>query len=674
MAEALIVTAAGLAIAIATLVPYNYFLARAEQALDTAFFLLLTLVILAVGLAAGPTRAAEPDPFAPILHALDYLGVDYPGAVKDGKVLDQGEYEEQLEFATGVRTMIAGLPARPERAALEATAAGLVGAIKDKHPGEEVAAIAGDLRRRIIDIYEVRVAPRQVPDLRPAAADYTTHCAVCHGAAGRGDGPAAKGLTPPPADLTDAARMGQHSVFGLYNTITLGIKGTAMTGFAPLSDSQRWALAFHVSTLATGGEARDRGAALWKSGVGKTELRDLRALVMATPRDVAARAGSDGAAVLAYLRSEPAALATGRESPIDFSARVLAESLDAYRRGDAAQAHQLAVTSYLDGFELVEAPLDGVDRGLRTRVEGAMLRYRTLIQSRAPKETVETEARAILSLLETARQRLDAARLSPATTFTSALVILLREGLEAVLVLAALIAMLIKSGRREALRYVHAGWIAALGLGGLTWLAASYVVTVSGASREVTEGVTALVAAAMLLYVGFWMHRHAHAARWKAYLETRVESALSGRTLWALAAVSFVAVYREAFETVLFYQALWIEAGPEGRVAVGGGFVAAVVGLVLLAWLMLKLGLRLPVGWFFGVGSALMAVLAVVLAGKGIAALQHAGKVPVGALDLPAIPSLGVYPTWQGVITQLALTLLIVGAFAYSRRRERRPA
>ena len=567
--------------------------------------------------------------------------------------------------------MIAGLPARPERAALEATAAGLVGAIKDKRPGEEVAAIAGDLRRRIIDIYEVRVAPRQVPELRPAATDYTTHCAVCHGAAGRGDGPAAKGLTPPPADLTDAARMGQHSVFGLYNTITLGIKGTAMTGFAPLSESQRWALAFYVSTLAAGGEARDRGAALWKRGVGKTELRDLRALVMATPRDVAARAGGDGAAVLAYLRSEPSALAAGRESPIDFSARLLGESLEAYRRGDAAQAHQLAVTSYLEGFELVEAPLDAVDRGLRTRVETAMLRYRTLIQSRAPKETVEAEARAILALLDTARQRLDAARLSPATTFTSALVILLREGLEAILVLAALIAMLIKSGRREALRYVHAGWIAALVLGAITWMAASYVVTLSGASREVTEGVTALVAAAMLLYVGFWMHRHAHAARWKAYLETRVQSALSGRTLWGLAAISFVAVYREVFETVLFYQTLWIEAGPAGRVAVGGGFAAAVVGLGLLAWLVLKLGLRLPIGWFFGLGSALMAVLAVVLAGKGIAALQHAGKVPVGPLDLPAIPSLGVYPTWQGVVTQLALVLLILAAFGYSRRGDR---
>jgi high-affinity iron transporter len=233
---------------------------------------------------------------------------------------------------------------------------------------------------------------------------------------------------------------------------------------------------------------------------------------------------------------------------------------------------------------------------------------------------------------------------------------------------AALIALMIRSGRREVLRYVHAGWIAALAVGGLTWVAASYLITLSGADREITEGVTALLAAAMLLYVGFWMHRHAHAARWTAFIETRVASALSGRTMWALGAVSFLAVYREAFETVLFYQALWLEAGPDGHAAVGAGFAAAAVGLGVLAWLILKVGLRLPVGWFFGVGSILMALLAVMLAGKGIAALQEAGALAVRPLDLPAIPSLGLYPTWQGVLTQLAVVLLIVAAFAYSRR------
>jgi len=570
--------------------------------------------------------------------------------------------------------MIAGLPARPERAALEASAAGLLAAIKDKRSGDEVAAISSDLRRRIIDVYGVQVAPRQPPDPRSAAADFNAQCAICHGAAGRGDGPGAKGLTPPPADLTDAARMGAHSVFGIYNTITLGIKGTAMTGFASLGEAQRWALAFYVSELAAPDAAREQGAALWKRGVGRSELPDLRALVMATPKEVAARSGADAGAVLAYLRSEPGALTSGRESPVDFSARLLGESLDAYRAGDAARAHQLAVTSYLEGFELVEAPLSAVDSGLKTRVEAEMLRYRTLIQSRAPREAVETQARTIASLLDSTRERLDTARLSSITTFTSALIILLREGLEAILVLAAVIAMLIKSGRREALPYVHAGWIGALALGGLTWVTASYVVTVSGAGREVTEGVTALVAALMLLYVGFWMHRHSHAARWKTFLESRVQAALSGRTLWTLASISFLAVYREAFETVLFYQTLWVEAGPSGHLAIIAGCLAGFVGLILIAWLVLKLGLRLPVGWFFGIGSALMAVLAVVLAGKGIAALQQAGRLPVGPVDLPTIPSLGVYPTWQGLITQLALVVLIVVAVAYSRRPSRHAA
>ncbi len=610
---------------------------------------------------------AHPDPFAPILHLLDYLGVDYPGTVQDGRVADQGEYDEQVEFATNVRAMIGELPARPERAGLEAAAGRLAGAIRDKRPGAEVAAIAGELRGRIIDVYQVRVSPRQAPDLTSAPADFATHCAICHGAAGQGDGPAAGGLTPPPADLTDAARQGQLSVFGLYNTITLGIKGTAMTGFPALSEAQRWALAFHVSTLAGGDAERARGATLWKRGTGTRELGDLRALVMATPREVSARLGNDGAAVLAHLRGEPSAVGVGRESALDRSARLLGESLEAYRQGDAPRAHRLAITGYLEGFELVEAPLSAVDGALKSRIETEMMRYRSMLQAGAPVDTVEAQGRGIQALLVTARQRLDAARLSPATIFTSALVILLREGLEAMLVLAALIALLIKAGRRDALRYVHAGWISALALGGVTWVAATYLITLSGANREITEGVSALLAAAMLLYVGFWMDRHAHAARWKAFIETRVPSALSGRTMWALGAISFLAVYREAFETVLFYQALWLEAGPDGHLAVGAGFAAALMGLVVLAWLILKVGLRLPLGWFFGAGAILMAILAVMLAGKGVAALQEAGALPVGPLDLPAIPSLGLYPTWQGVLTQLAVVGVIVAAFAYSR-------
>jgi len=241
----------------------------------------------------------------------------------------------------------------------------------------------------------------------------------------------------------------------------------------------------------------------------------------------------------------------------------------------------------------------------------------------------------------------------------------LREGLEAVLVLAAIFALLIKAGRRDALPYVHAGWIAALVLGGITWFVASYVMVISGATREMTEGVTALVAAAILLYVGFWMHRKAYADRWRTFLQDQLRDALSARTMWALAIVSFLAVYREAFETVLFYQALWIQAAP-AYVPVLGGLLAAAVALVVLSWLILRGSIRLPIGLFFGATSLLLALLAVIFVGKGVAALQEAGTLPIDPVNVPAIPALGVYPNLLGLALQVALILLIGGVFAYT--------
>ena len=123
--------------------------------------------------------------------------------------------------------------------------------------------------------------------------------------------------------------------------------------------------------------------------------------------------------------------------------------------------------------------------------------------------------------------------------------LLLREGLEAILLLAAIIAFVSKTGRRDALPWVHAGWIAAFVLGGLTWVVATWFIGISGANREMTEGITALVAAVMLLYVGYWLHGHSQAKAWSRFLKEKVDSALERKTLWALASVSFLAVYRE---------------------------------------------------------------------------------------------------------------------------------
>ncbi|HEY8553863.1 MAG TPA: FTR1 family protein, partial [Burkholderiales bacterium] len=226
------------------------------------------------------------------------------------------------------------------------------------------------------------------------------------------------------------------------------------------------------------------------------------------------------------------------------------------------------------------------------------------------------------------------------------------------------------SGRRDALPWVHAGWAAALLLGAATWFAATHLIDISGADRELTEGITALVAAAMLLYVGIWLHSKAHSQAWQRYIGERLDAALAKRTLWAMAAVAFLAVYRELFEIVLFYQALAAQAG--GASALYAGMGAAAVLLAAIAWAIFRYGLRLPIGPFFTVTAALLAVLAVVFAGQGVAALQEAGAIDVDAVPFIRVPALGIYPTLQTLGAQaLAAALVAIGFYAAGRRRHR---
>jgi high-affinity iron transporter len=627
--------------------------------------LALSLLLCVAVFPAGAAAEADGEHTQTILHMLDYVAVDYPEFVQDGNVLDQAEYDEQLEFSQQVRTMLDQLPAHPDMPALRHQGEQLVTDIQGKQPGPEVAALAHQLRWAIIRAYDVEVAPKRPPDLHLAASLYQTQCSACHGPLGQGDGPAGTSLDPAPSNFHDGQRMEQRSVYGLYSTITLGVQGTGMASFRTLSEDERWALAFYVSNLASGEADLKRGTELWQSGVGRTWFPDLASIATVTASDTATEHGEDAVRVLAYLRSHPAVAVPTGASPLARSAQLLRESLAAYRQGQTQVSQELAVSAYLDGFELAEASLDTVDRRLRMSVETEMMRYRAMLKSREPVAAAESQVDRILGLLLEAQHLVEGRQLPAGAAFLSAFGILLREGLEAILVLAAIFALLHKAGRRDALPSVHVGWIAALALGGLTWVIASYVVAISGSTREVTEGVTALVAAAVLLYVGFWMHSKAYTNRWQTFLQSQLHDALSARTMWALALVSFLAVYREAFETVLFYQALWLQVKP-AYIPVLGGVLSAAVTLIVLGWLVFRGSVRLPLGLFFGATSALLALLAVVFAGKGIAALQEAGILPVNSVDFPGIPALGLYPNVQGLVLQLLLILIIAGVFAYT--------
>jgi high-affinity iron transporter len=621
-------------------------------------------VLLAVAVPFTAPAQAQSDAAQMVLHLLDYVGVDYAGAVEGGKIKSADEFKEMVEFTAQVETLLKTLPENPQRTALAADAAKLAHMVRSKAAADTVATAASKLRWAVVDAYKLQVAPKTPPDLAAGAKLYQAQCAACHGAEGRGDGVAGAKLDPAPSNFQDRERMAQRSVYGLYNTITLGVTGTAMSPFGQLKDDDRWALAFYVAGFATEAADRARGEKLWKAGDGRQAFPDLVNLATLTSNEVKARFGDEAAVIRSHLIGYPEAVVQGKATPIAFAQQKLNEALDAYRKGNQAAAQQLAIKAYIEGFELIEASLANVDPELMRDGERNMMVFRDLIGARAPLERVEAQAKRATASLERARERLDSAALSPGAVFTSSLVILLREGLEALLVVAAIIAFLIKANRRDALLWVHAGWISAIVVGLATWAVASYAIEISGAQREVTEGVTGLIAAGMLVYVGFWLHNKASIHAWQTFIKDSVGAALASRTLWTMATVSFIAVYREMFETVLFYQALWVQAGEAGRGALAGGLVAAVVSLAAIGWGIFRYSLRLPLGPFFNAMSALMCVLAVVLAGKGMAALQESGHVAVTSLDFVSLPALGIFPTVQSLGAQL-FTLIVVGVGFY---------
>lgn len=637
--------------------------------LPTTILWCLTMILFSTSLHTLAMASAIDDEKAQtIVHMLDYLGVDYAQTVQNGQVVNAEEYGEQREFATQVLTLLSELPAAPEQVKLLQQARELLARIEAKAHGGEISALADQLHLGVIQAWRLDIAPRQAPDLSQAGELFMQHCAACHGSQGRGDGPLAKGMEPAPRNFHDDARMRQRSLYGLYNTVSLGVQGTPMRAFRELPESDRWALAFFAAGLRTDPSVLAKGEALWQQGEGKAAFPSMRALVTTAP----VQQGPPGSTldhVRAYLTQHPQALRVTTHEPLAFARSKIEETAQAFANGNREEARRLAIAAYLEGFELIETALSRVDASLRAETEREMMGLRTAIVEGQPTDVVTAHTTRITMLLDRADAALSEGNLSPNTAFVSSLLILLREGLESILILSAIVAFVIKTGRRDALPYIYLGLVAAAGLGAVTWGIARYILSISGANRELTEGITALLAAVTLLYVGWWLHSRSNAQAWNRYVREQLSTALAKPTLWAMAGIAFLVVYRELFEMILFYETLWSQAGVSGHTAVLLGIVTAAFLLLLVGSLILRYSVRLPIGPFFTVASILLAVMAVIFVGNGIAALQAAGVLEVTRVHFISLPTLGIHPTVQTLVSQVLILALIAGGIWSNRAK-----
>ncbi|CAI8914147.1 FTR1 family protein [Pseudomonas sp. IT-P291] len=614
-----------------------------------AWLLLPLFAACSVQLLAAPAEGAPQ-----ALHLLDYIGTDYPDTVQTGSITDQAGFRAQQESVKTLGSLMAAMPAKPEKAALEQSLTALGNSIGARQDGAEVTRQARQLGAKLAVAYEVSQAPVITPDPVRGAPLYAQHCSVCHGDAGAGDGPAGVGMTPPPSNLRDTTRLDRLSLYALYSTLGLGVEGTDMPAFADqLDDRQRWDLATYIASFSV------------DPATAKAEKTyNIADLARQTPAEVLAAEGPQVAATFRAQRAQPPQVKRGPAQLLDYTAATLDKSIAAYRAGEHEQAYDLSVAAYLEGFELVESSLDNIDANVRKDTEKSLMAYRQSLQDGLPVSEVEQRLDVAKDKLKVSAGLLGNEGLSWSLSYISGLLILLREGLEAILVLAAILAFLRNTGQQAAVRSVNAGWGLAFVAGLGTWALAAYVIDVSGSQRELLEGATALFASVMVLWLGVWMHDRRHAAAWQDYIKT---SLVGGGGRFGFATLAFFSVYRELFEVILFYETLWLQAGPAGHNAVLAGGATALVLLVGLAWVILRGSAKLPLALFFSLNAGLLCALSVVFAGHGVKALQEAGIFGTRPVPFFDFEWLGIHADAYSLSAQAVAIIAIVVLYGRSR-------
>jgi|GEM_PF-1493511 len=624
----------------------------------------------ASSLAAGsPPAAGSPAAAASELRRavalLDYVSGDYGHAVgPKGELLSPDEHHEQLGF----------IAAAAQEVRADAGAAGEDLALSLDQLGREVAALAPpsrvsprarEIRDEIAQRFRVVLLPVRPPELAHGKELYAQACAACHGLDGHPRTDLELPTKPPAFAVADELKALNPQ--RIFSASTYGVPATAMPGYEEsYPDAARWDLAFYVLALRHEGQPvqREKGLALARAALVPTGYRELATLSDAELLAQLGRAGideKDRELALRALRTGPFA----EETPVAAVGlgpvrRDLQGALHLAQAGDRDGARRAVISAYLDHFEPHEPSLRARDASAVQEIERQFTELRAAIDLGDPA----APAARLDALLEQADARRDGGGV---VAFLAALTIALREGVEAALIVAALLALLRKGGRVEEARAVHVGWVAALVLGAVTWWSSGLLLThLSGARRELVEGVLQLATAALLLYGSHWL---------LVASSTRLIPVMSARALSSgsasqkvVAGLSFAAVYREMFEVVLFFRGLLLESPAAGRF-IGLG---ALAGLLLLAGLVVlwqRIGRKLKPRPLLATSGALFCGLAGMMVGNAVHELQLLGVLKLTVWGGFQLPVLGIYATREGLFAQALVVLVVFGSVALRAQR-----
>ncbi len=357
-------------------------------------------------------------------------------------------------------------------------------------------------------------------------------------------------------------------------------------------------------------------------------------------------------------------------SDIDQIRIKLDESLNLYRQGEVQEALTTARSAYLDSYEKVEIPLRPIDPDFTLDMEIKFAELRNLIQSNAEYEAVLKKTSEIKSGLDESERLVSGTGIiAPSIAFSTSFSIIFREGLESALIIGAIITYLEASRNQRFKKHVYYGIIVAVAATAVTWFIARYIIEISGASRELIEAIAGISAVAVLFWVSFWVLNKIETKRWIEFVKAKVWKATTTGSVLVFVMLSFFTVYREGFETVLFYQAI-LGFARYMEWYVIAGMVLGLAVIIGVAIGVRKLGRKLPLRVLFGLTMAIGAYMSIAFMGNAIREFQEVGYIPtthligtIPRLDINLATITGIHPTLETIVAQLILlSVYIIGS------------
>ena len=348
----------------------------------------------------------------------------------------------------------------------------------------------------------------------------------------------------------------------------------------------------------------------------------------------------------------------------------LSEMLRLYENKKFEGALLTARSAYLDSYEMVEIPLRPIDPDFTLEMEIKFAELRNLLQQQAPFQEVEGKTIEIRRGLDESERLVSGVGIvAPAIAFSTSFSIIFREGLESALIIGAILTYLQASRNSRFKKHVYYGILIAVVATAATWFVAQYLIEISGANRELIEAIAGLSATAVLFWVSFWVLNKIETKKWIEFVKAKVWKATTTGSVIVFVALAFFTVYREGFETVLFYQAM-LSFAKYMELYVIAGLIIGLAVIVGVAILINRLGRRLPLRVLFALTMGIGAYMSIAFIGNAVRDLQELGIVSttplvgiVPRLDINLATMTGIHPTLESVTAQIVLlAIYLVGS------------